>query len=491
MAGLITRLMRWRRVRRTIFAGLAAFLVSFGVLRLLLPEWHETLSSQHAEVALDVVFAALITPCVLCLMFLRSIRALREQNQQMRTALDSMAQGLCMFDATERLIVCNKQYSEMYGLSPDDVRVGSTLTEVLKRRVARGSFARDPEQYRQEFLSEIRKGRTTTHEVKSWNDRMLLVMNHPMRGGGWVGTHEDITARHTAEQQRTLMQHQEERRTLVENAIATFRSRAEKLLQTVAGRADEMRGTATSLSNVFGQTSKRAENAVLVSHKASSNAESVADATEELSKSISEIERRVGQTAEKVRGAVSEAQATNQDINALARAAQMIDDVIKLIRNIAGQTNLLALNATIEAARAGEAGRGFAVVASEVKSLAVQTAKATEEISSQIQEVQGSTGKAVDAIGRITHRMQEIDAFTSDVAVSVQQQSATTMEISRNVTSAADGTKLIVSVLNEVAGAANETQQSADRVLSASKAVDEAAADMRKEVEQFLIKVAV
>src|SRR5450759_1718903 len=114
-----------------------------------------------------------------------------------------------------------------------------------------------------------------------------------------------------------------------------------------------------------------------------------------------------------------------------------------------GQTNLLALNATIEAARAGEAGRGFAVVASEVKSLAMQTAKATEDISSQILEVQNSTDKAVEAIGRIAHRMQEIDTYTSAVAASVQQQSAATGEIAHNVTSAAGGTKLIVMVLSE------------------------------------------
>ncbi len=132
-----------------------------------------------------------------------------------------------------------------------------------------------------------------------------------------------------------------------------------------------------------------------------------------MSSSIAEIGRRLNQTTEVVRVAVEEAQVTNQDIGALAQGARKIGDVTKLIRNIAGQTNLLALNATIEAARAGEAGRGFAVVASEVKSLAVQTAKATEDISSQILEVQNSTDKAVEAIGRIAHRMQEIDKYTS------------------------------------------------------------------------------
>jgi len=252
-----------------------------------------------------------------------------------------------------------------------------------------------------------------------------------------------------------------------------------------------MRATAASLFNASGHTSQRAESAVQTSNEASTNVETAAIAADELSSSIAEIGRRLNQTTEVVRVAVDEAQVTNQDIGALAQGARKIGDVTKLIRNIAGQTNLLALNATIEAARAGEAGRGFAVVAAEVKSLAVQTAKATEDISSQIMEVQNSTDKAVEAIGRIAHRMQEIDEYTAAVAASVQQQSAATSEISQNVTSAADGAKLIVTVLSEVAGATTETQESAQTVLAASESVEKAAANLRSEVEGFLTKVAV
>src|SRR5262249_37569572 len=156
-----------------------------------------------------------------------------------------------------------------------------------------------------------------------------------------------------------------------------------------------MRSTATALLENSGQTSQRAEMAVSASNEASTNVHSAAVAADELTSSIAEIGRQLSATAEIVRNAVTEARGTNEQIGGLAQAAQKIGDVVKLIHAIAGQTNLLALNATIEAARAGEAGKGFAVVASEVKSLAVQTAKATEEITRQIAAVQASTTGAV------------------------------------------------------------------------------------------------
>jgi methyl-accepting chemotaxis protein len=470
---------------------LAAFASSFGALNVFAIGWAAAVIPIISETVLNAVLAAVVAQFAMSLTGAVLSRHQSRENEQMRTAIDSMAQGLCMFDASERLVVCNAKYYVMYGLTSVDAKPGSTLSELLARRVAKGTFSRDPDQYRKELLTEIGHGRTTVHEVNSTGGRVLLAMNHPMKGGGWIGTHEDITERRQAEQQRMTMQQQEERRALIENAISAFRERAENLLKTVADSAGQMRSTAAGLFNAFGHTSQRAESALQTSNEASTNVETAASAADELSASIAEIGQRLNQTAEVVRLSVGEAQATNQDMDALAQAAQKIGDVIKLIRNIAGQTNLLALNATIEAARAGDAGRGFAVVASEVKSLAVQTAKATEDISSQILEVQNSTGKAVEVIGRIAHRMGEINNYTSAVAASVQQQSAATGEISQNVASAADGAKLIVMVLSEVAGATTKTKQSAQTVLTASESVEEAAANLRSEVESFLTKVAV
>jgi methyl-accepting chemotaxis protein len=219
--------------------------------------------------------------------------------------------------------------------------------------------------------------------------------------------------------------------------------------------------------------------------------ETAAVAAEELSRSIDEISRQLTHTSNIVGLATSEARATDGEIAGLASGAQQIGDVVKLIRTIAGQTNLLALNATIEAARAGEAGKGFAVVASEVKSLAVQTAKATEDIASHILAVQNSTSSAVEAIRQIATRMREINEYSSALAAAVEQQNSATEQISHNVTSAADGTIHVVAVLGEAAGAAIATRSSAEIVRDASQSAEAAVANLRLEVEDFLAKVAV
>ena len=195
--------------------------------------------------------------------------------------------------------------------------------------------------------------------------------------------------------------------------------------------------------------------------------------------------------SEVVRSAATEAQSTNVIIDGLAQAVQKIDDVVKLIQSVAGQTNLLALNATIEAARAGAAGKGFAVVASEVKALAVQTAKATDDIASQIAAVQSATQGAVRAIGSITGRMDEIRQFTTAIASSIEEQHAATGEISHNVTTAAMGTRSVVAVLERVSRAIGDMRGSADTVLTASMAVEKAADSLRDSVDGFLNKVAI
>jgi len=471
MAEASTALAVPRDWRLVALIGFASFAMGFGLAPLPIA----------ALVALVAMVATL---------FVRT-RRLRATNQRLRVALNNMSQGLCMFDHNERLVVCNDRYREMYKLPGEVARPGTTLTVLLEYRKSNGSFSRDIEEYRQALKAYMAGGDTTSTEVKSADGHIILVINRPMAEGGWVATHEDITERRGAERERASMQEQERRRAAIEQVIMSFRRKVEDLLRTVSEGAMAMRSTATTLLANSGQTSKSAEGAVSASNDASTNVETAAVAADELTGSIAEIGRQLTMTTDIVRAAVTEARDANTQIATLAEAAQKIGDVINLIRAIAGQTNLLALNATIEAARAGEAGKGFAVVASEVKSLAVQTAKATEDISKLIAAVQAATTGAVGAIGRIASRMQEIDACANTVSAAVEQQNAATGEISQNVASAAAGAKLVVSVLDEVAGAATETRSSAESVLGASQAVESAAADLRREVEGFLQRVAV
>ncbi len=435
--------------------------------------------------------AAVGVICLLVGALILSNRRRGDEGRIPELALNNMTQGVLMFDASGRLVVSNEQYRTMYGLSADIVKPGARLVDIVRHRFATGSLKRDPEQYCAELMASMSTGKIVSFVAETPDGRAISVVNRAIPGGRyWLGTHDDITERRSAEQKSALLSEQEARRAVVDDAIAWFRDSVEGVFKTVTDSVAAMKSTATALSRTSNETTAYTVGAVRTSNDAFDGVESAAAAADEMSKSIAEINRQVVSASEVVREAAAEAQSTNEIIGGLAQAAQKIDDVVKLIQSVAGQTNLLALNATIEAARAGAAGKGFAVVASEVKALAVQTAKATNDIGAQIAAVQAATQGAVRAIGGIAGRMEEIRQFTAAIATSVEEQHAATGQISNDVTAAASGTRSVVAVLQRVSGAIADMQSSADSVLSASAAVEKAAESLRGSVDGFLRKVA-
>jgi methyl-accepting chemotaxis protein len=258
---------------------------------------------------------------------------------------------------------------------------------------------------------------------------------------------------------------------------------------SVAAAAHQMEGLARTMSGTAEETSRQSTTVAAAAEEATTNIQTVAAAAEELSASISEISRQVASSASIASGAMEEAGRTNTMVRSLSDAADRIGQVVKLINDIASQTNLLALNATIEAARAGDAGKGFAVVANEVKSLANQTAKATDEIAAQIAAVQGATRDAVGAIGSIATTIGQINEIAGTIAAAVEEQGAATQEIARNVQQAAMGTQEVTGTIARVSQAATETGGAARDVLTAATELAGNSTTLERQVDRFVSQI--
>ncbi len=271
--------------------------------------------------------------------------------------------------------------------------------------------------------------------------------------------------------------------------VQDFESKVGSLTQTLAHAADELQGTATSMTDTAARTDGRATQVAAAAHQMSGSVNVVAASAEELGASIREIARQVSQSAAISDRAAQDAARTDGIVKDLAAGAQRIGDVVGLISEIAGKTNLLALNATIEAARAGEAGKGFAVVASEVKSLASQTSRATGEIGQQVQEIQAATRAAVEAIDGIVTTIAEVSRIAAGIAAAVEQQGAATEEIARSVQQAAQSSGEVTGNISEVSQAAADTGRSATEVLHAAGQVSREAEALTREVGGFIAGV--
>jgi methyl-accepting chemotaxis protein len=292
-----------------------------------------------------------------------------------------------------------------------------------------------------------------------------------------------------SEQEASKAQADSERKRLMAQMADEFERGVRSSLDSFADAASDLQSTSKGMSSTASEASQQATSVAAVAEQASANVQTVAAATEELSSSVYEIGRQVTQSTEIAGQAVAEANRTNVTVQGLSAAAQKIGDVVKLISDIASQTNLLALNATIEAARAGEAGRGFAVVANEVKSLASQTAKATDEISSQVGAMQNATTEAVHAIESIGRTIGAINEITSAISIAVEQQGSATQEIARSVQEAALGTGQVSRNIAAVNDAAEKTGSASNGVLSSAEQLSRQAATLRSDVDQFLSNI--
>jgi methyl-accepting chemotaxis protein len=268
-----------------------------------------------------------------------------------------------------------------------------------------------------------------------------------------------------------------------------FDQSVKAVVDAVAGSSGAMQSTAENMSGIAAQANQQAELVTSAAAEASANVQTVSTAAEELSSSIAEISAQVTKSLDITKRAVEEAERTNVTVQGLVASAEQIGEIVNLINDIAAQTNLLALNATIEAARAGEAGKGFAVVASEVKSLANQTAKATQAIAGRIGDIQSSTGDAVKAIEGIGRTIGEVDGIATSVATAVEQQGAATREIARNAERTAKGTQEVSNTIGGVTRAAGNVGGEANRVLDAAGALSRESVALQDAVAQFLAKI--
>jgi len=307
----------------------------------------------------------------------------------------------------------------------------------------------------------------------------------------FVGFKDNLvrTKQMEAEQEEQKKRSEEERQQVLNELADDFDTNVGAIVEAVSMAAQEMQSTAQAMAGIAEETSSQAIAVSAASEEASTNVQTVASSTEEMTSSISEINERVTEASAASQKAVAEVARTTERMGALSVTAEKIGEVISMISGIAEQTNLLALNATIESARAGEAGKGFAVVANEVKALATQTGQATDDISTQIKEIQNATSEAVSSMSDVSQVISGLEQISGTIAAAMEEQGAVTQEIARSVQEAATGTQQVTENISGVTQASQEAGSASGQVMEKASELSEQAGTLKSEVGKFVAQV--
>jgi methyl-accepting chemotaxis protein len=409
-----------------------------------------------------------------------------ERNGAGKAAMDGIRAKIKAIDADERALLVQRaaaQDDAFFSISLAIVLSAALLVAVSVAAVAMLTAAiAKPVRTTTAKMQEIAEGRLDTAvDVSDRRDEIgqmtktLLTLRDTLREGEAMRREREAAA---AAEAAVIRRRAE--------LAANFTKRMTDLAAAFTRSSSDVAGAARNLSATAEETSRQAQAMSGAAEEAASNVQTVAASTEELSASIREIAGQVGKSNSSIDAAADEANQTANDVRSLAEAAQKIGEVVVLISTIADQTNLLALNATIEAARAGEAGRGFAVVASEVKQLASQTAKATEEISAKVSEIQQATGRTVSSISKIVDTVGSVREISGMIAAAVEEQGAATNEIATNTQRAAEGAGTVTGNISGVGRAAEMTGAASSQLLGLSSALQSQATALQGEVETFV-----